>query len=239
MSSVFNLRIGGRLAVAFGLMVLLMLLMAGASNGGLTSVDGRLDQVIGDRYVKVRSVGRIFDELNLQSRNARNVLLLDTAQERELELASIRESRQRAAKIYDELVPTVQDTQAKALLAASLSVRKGYGEALDAFFAQVKTEDMDGAKVVLMQKLRPSQLAYVEALTKLVDRQEQLMAESGTQAKEAVRDTTLVLWIAVIAGVVAGVAFGVMATRSVTRPLAEVRRLMESVAGATSRRTCA
>ncbi|OWQ47864.1 hypothetical protein CDL60_04510 [Roseateles noduli] len=231
MSSVFNLRIGARLAVAFGLMVLLMLLMAGASQGGLTSVDGRLGQVIGDRYVKVRSVGRIFDELNLQSRNARNVLLLDTAQEREVELASIRESRQRAAKVYEDLVPTIHDAKAKGFLADAMTVRKAYGEALDAFFAQVKTEDMDGAKLVLMQKLRPAQLTYVAALEKLVGRQEELMAESGSLAKEAVQETTLVLWIAVIVGVVAGLAFGVMATRSVTRPLAEVRRAMEAVAG--------
>jgi methyl-accepting chemotaxis protein len=231
MSSVFNLRIGARLAVAFGLMVLLMLLMAGASHGGLTSVDGRLGQVIGDRYVKVRSVGRIFDELNLQARNARNVLLLDTAQEREVELASIRDSRQRAAKVYEDLIPTIRDPKAKAALDESLTVRKTYGEALDAFFAQVKTEDMDGAKLVLMQKLRPTQLAYVSSLEKLVARQEELMAESGALAKEAVQETTLVLWIAVIVGVVAGVAFGVLATRSVTRPLAEVRRAMETVAG--------
>ena len=200
MSSLFNFRIGARLAVAFGLMVLLMLLMAGASHGGLTSVDGRLDQVIGDRYVKVRSVGRVFDELNLQARNARNVLLLDTAQEREVELASIRESRQRTAKIYDELAPTIQDSEAKALLEASLNARRTYGEALDAFFAQVRAEDMDGAKLVLLQKLRPSQLAYVNALGKLVERQEALMAESGSLAKEAVQETTLVLWIAVIVG---------------------------------------
>lgn len=86
MSKGLNLRIGARLGLAFGLMVLLMVLMAGASHGGLTAVDSRVHQVIGDRYFKVRTLNRIFDELNQQSRNARNVLLLDTAAERVTEI---------------------------------------------------------------------------------------------------------------------------------------------------------
>ncbi|WP_416763081.1 methyl-accepting chemotaxis protein [Roseateles sp. So40a] len=231
MSKGLNLRIGARLGLAFGLMVLLMVLMAGASHGGLTAVDSRVHQVIGDRYFKVRTLNRIFDELNQQSRNARNVLLLDTAAERVTEIDAIRASRQRAGKLFDELVPTIHDSQAKALLTQALAVRANYGEAMEGFLGQAQGEDLDAAKATLLQRLRPVQLSYVEALNRLVERQEQLMAESGALATEAVRETVTILWVAVAVGIVAGLAFGVTATRSVTRPLAEVRRSMETVAG--------
>ncbi|RYG28844.1 methyl-accepting chemotaxis protein, partial [bacterium] len=73
--SLMTLRIGPRLGLSFGLMVLLMVGMAVAALFALKRIDANLDTVVNDRYVKVRRVTGILDELNLQARNARNVLL--------------------------------------------------------------------------------------------------------------------------------------------------------------------
>jgi len=230
MSAVFSLRIGSRLALAFGLLVALMLLMAGVSHGGLVGVGDRLNDVLDDRHVTVRAVGRIFDELNLQARNASDALLAESPAQRAAEVASIRESRQRAIVSYDQLAPKAQDPRSKELLANTQAVRTRYGQALEAFFERLSADDAAGAKAALASRLRPAQLAYVAALTELVEQQEALMAESGAKAREAVRFTVALLWIAVGGGVLAGTVSGVMATRSVTRPLADVRRAMEAVA---------
>ncbi|SEL23338.1 methyl-accepting chemotaxis protein [Roseateles sp. YR242] len=230
MSVVGKLKIGTRLGLAFGLLVVLMMLMAAISRGGLDNIDHRLGEVLDDRYVKVRAVSRIFDELNLQARNARNVLLMDKADERSAELSSIRDSRQRAGEIYEKLIPSIRDPKAKELLGQALETRKTYGASLDAFMAQVAGQNMDAARIELLNRLRPAQLAYVAELRKLVEQQEQLMADSGVKANAAVEQTSMLLLGAVAIGAVAGLIFGVLATRSVTRPLAKVRQAMEAVA---------
>ncbi|UXH76930.1 methyl-accepting chemotaxis protein [Roseateles amylovorans] len=230
MNGLLKLRIGGRLAAAFGLMVLLMLLMAAVSHSGLTRIDDRLGNILDDRYVKVRSISRIFDELNQQARNTRNALLVDTGPERQKQLATITTSRQKAATLYDELVPTIRDPDAQKLLAQALEARKAYGESLDTFTRLINGEDMDGAKAHLLNRLRPHQLAYTDALQKLVEQQEKLMTTSGEEAAAAVDRTTKLLLAAVVIGAVAGIAFGVLATRSVTHPLREVLQSMEAVA---------
>ena len=230
MSVMSKLRIGTRLALAFGLLVLLMMLMAALSHGGLRNIDERLDQVLDDRYVKVRSLSRIFDELNLQARNTRNVLLLDKDEERAAELTSIQASRRRAGDIYEALVPTIRDPKAKDLLAQTLEARKAYGDSLETYLRLVASQDLPAAKTELLTRLRPVQLAYVAQLSTLVEQQEKLMAASGVEANEAVERTSLMLAVAVALGAMAGAVFGVLATRSVTRPLAAVRRSMEAVA---------
>jgi methyl-accepting chemotaxis protein len=230
MSAVFNLRIGSRLALAFGLLVAVMLLMAGLSHGGLVGVAGRLNEVLDERYVTVRAVGRIFDELNLQSRHASDALLVESPDQRAAEIAAIRESRQRAIRSYELLAPRAKDPRSKELLDETQAVRVRYGQALEAFFSRLSAGDAAGAKAALGGQLRPAQGAYVAALTALIEQQERLMADSGAKAREAVGTTVMLLWIAVGGGAIAGVVFGVLATRSVTRPLAGVRRAMEAVA---------
>ncbi len=230
MNGLLKLRIGTRLALAFGLLILLMIMMTAVSHSGLVRIDTRLDNILDDRYVKVRTINRIYDELNQQARNSRNTLLVDTGTERQKELASIAKSRQKATELYDALVPTIRDPNATQLLAQALDARKAYGESLDGFTRLVSNEDLDGAKAHLLNRLRPLQLTYVDALQKLVEQQEKLMTAAGEEASVAVDDTTRLLLIAVVIGAIAGVAFGVMATRSVTRPLKEALRSMEAVA---------
>ncbi|WP_324288666.1 methyl-accepting chemotaxis protein [Roseateles sp. SL47] len=231
MSLVRNLKIGRRLGLAFLVMVVLMGVMAAVARLGLATVGDHLAAVLKDRYVKVRQVQSIFDELNLQARSARNMLLLETSEERANETGSIQGSRQRALDVYDAMVPTITDPDAKATLDAVMGIRKEYGASLENFLRLAAAQDTDRARAELLTKLRPAQLAYVAKLTKLVERQEVLMAEAGAQASAAVDRTLWLLLATLVVGGGVGLVFGFVATRSVTQPLAEVQRTMESVAG--------
>lgn len=225
-----NMRIGQRLGLAFGAMVLLMFVMAIASLVALRQIDGNLNDVIDDRYVKVRRVTGIFEELNLQARNARNALLLPDAAQRATELQSLRNSTERATEHYEALIPTVKDPQAKLALDEALTSRSAYKGHLDVYVQHIEAARMDEARTTLLERLRPVQLAYFASLRKLIERQETLMHLAGRAADESVDRAVWQLSIAVLIGTIAGIAFGVLATRSVTQPLQSVRAEMDAIA---------
>ena len=231
MSSFTNLRIGARLGASFAALLLLLLAIVAIAKLGLTSIGAEIDSMLNDRYVKVQLVTAIDRELNQQARSTRNLLIMDTPEEREPEIKMIQASRETLRGVFAKLQPMVRSDRGKALLGAVLKERADYIASLDPFLEMVRNGDMGGAKNQLMQKLRPEQLEYVKALGELTAQQEELMTASGVAAVERVDQASLtMIGAAVLALVVAGVA-GVLVTRSVTRPVRGVVDSLQAVAG--------
>jgi methyl-accepting chemotaxis protein len=142
------------------LVVLMLCIVAGAQLG-LSAVGREIDTVIGDRYLKVKFVTDIGDELDKQARSTRNPLIIDKAVQREHELGKIDKSRAAAAERYKQLQGPVGSEQGEALLATVLKKRAEHGEALEAFAALVVTRSVTrpvGELVATLQKLSTGDL---------------------------------------------------------------------------------
>ncbi|WP_204318260.1 MCP four helix bundle domain-containing protein, partial [Serratia marcescens] len=77
MNALKNLRIGTRLGSAFALVALLMTGMALIAGYSLSGVRADMDKVLNDLYVKVKLVNEIGDDINLQARITRNLVIMD------------------------------------------------------------------------------------------------------------------------------------------------------------------
>ncbi|MFZ5528049.1 MAG: methyl-accepting chemotaxis protein [Pseudomonadota bacterium] len=225
-----NLRIGTRLGAAFIALLALMLAIIATAKVGLNSIGNEIDGLVHDRYVKVQLVTGIDHELNQQARSARNLLIMDTAEERAADIQLIQASRDTIQRHYDKLQPMITSDKGKTLLGAALKERAEYVAALNPFMEMVNQGDMAGAKAQLLNKLRPEQLDYVKALGELTHQQEALMNAAGLAASTQVKQASLtMIGAAVLAMLLAAVA-GVLVTRSVTRPVREVVGSLNAVA---------
>ncbi|MFX8231008.1 MCP four helix bundle domain-containing protein, partial [Acinetobacter baumannii] len=84
-----------RLGSAFALVALLMTGMALIAGYSLSGVRADMDKVLNDLYVKVKLVNEIGDDINLQARITRNLVIMDSRAQRDEEIKSLMASRER------------------------------------------------------------------------------------------------------------------------------------------------
>ncbi|MDG0855170.1 methyl-accepting chemotaxis protein [Roseateles puraquae] len=231
MNAMKNLRIGTRLGAAFALVALLMIAMALNGWLGLRAVHNNMEDVLKDRYVKVKLVNDIGDDVNLQARAMRNVLLLDSEDKRQVEVQNISEARNRIVKHYEDLEKRLNTTEGRKRFDKLQTERAAFVASQTEFLKLVKGGDMDAAKTLLLDKLRPLQLAYMKELNHLTDFQEQLMDQSGEEAFGTISRVTAMSLGGTLLGLAMAVLAGIVVTRSITRPMAVVVSDLNTVAG--------
>ncbi|PTT88386.1 methyl-accepting chemotaxis protein [Pelomonas sp. HMWF004] len=226
-----NLRIGTRLGAAFALVALLMIAMAVNGWLGLRTIRADIDDVLKDRYVKVRIANDIGDDVNIQARAMRNLLLLDSEDKRQPEIQSIATARDRVVKRYEDLNKLINTPEGRKRFDKLQAERSAFVASQTEFMGLVKAGDIDAAKTVLLDKLRPLQLTYMKELSGLTEFQEKLMDESGMNAYETIQRVTLMSLGGTLLGLAMAVLAGVVVTRSITRPMAAVVADLNTVAG--------
>ena len=99
------------------------------------------------------------------------------------------------------------------------------------FIDLAKEGKNEEAKAVLLNDLRPVQLTYFDDLDELIEYQGSLMEASARQAdSETLKTRMIVLALAAVATLIS-VVLGVLATRSIVRPLNEAVVVARKVAG--------
>jgi methyl-accepting chemotaxis protein len=146
------------------------------------------------------------------------------------EFDRIETSLTRASSIYEALTPTVTNPQGKRLLAAALTERQHYRQEMGKFLTLARAGDMAEAKIQLLERLRPIQLAYMDSLEKFTAFQEGLMQQSSEQADGNVRRSLMLVALISAASLLFAIASAIVLTRSITRPLARAVRIAETVA---------
>ena len=231
MTSLKHLRIGTRLGAAFALVAMLMICVAATAEIGLTRLGAEMDTVVKQTYVKVKIVTDIGADVNLQARIVRNLLIMDTPEQRQEEIQMLLASRERIAKGYEALRTRLSTAQGRDLFARLQQERAAFVAEQGEFVQLVQAGDMVAAKALLLAKLRPRQLSYMKILTELIEFQEKLMDVSGQAAIDMVSDVKTLTLAATLAGLALAVVASVLVTRSVVRPLSAVVGDLKTVAG--------
>jgi methyl-accepting chemotaxis protein len=230
MNALKRLRIGARLGIAFALVATLMAGMALVARLGLTNIRDDMDAVLHDRYAKVKIINGIVDDVNLHARIVRNLVIMDSDAQRHQEVKTLFESRQRINRAYEDLHAKLNLPRGLALFEQVQMERAGFVAEENELVTLVEAGEMARAKAVLLDKLRPRQLAYQKRLQELTHFQEELMEAAGESTLATITNVGLLTTLGALLGSIVAVAAGIAVTRSVTRPLDDVVRTLETVA---------
>ncbi|BCB28659.1 methyl-accepting chemotaxis protein [Sulfurimicrobium lacus] len=216
-----NMKIGVRLGLGFGVVVMLMAAIAFIGITRLSSMNDGMDKMANDRYPKTVMANNLLMNINRIARSMRNVLLLDKPEEVKKELERIDESRKNIKENLEKLDKSITSDKGKEMLKSVTEARAKYIGGQDQFMKLAAEGKRDEAKILLLGEIRPAQLAYFETVNKLIDYQGELMDKAAKQAAEDYQAArTLMLMLSGVAVLLAmGVAYGV--TRSITRPINE------------------
>ena len=225
-----NMSIGQRLAVGFGVVIALLVLLAGLSYVRIASLNKEMETLVKVRYAKTVAANHIKEDVSEATRSMLNVLIMTDPEQIRKELANTEARSASATAQVAELAKSTGDAEAADILKALATIQNKFLPAQTAFIKLVNEDRKDEAMMKFMFSLRPQQTRYFEQLDKFVAWQNAAMRQAGDDTAAVTQRTEML--ILALTTIAAGLSLGVawLATRSITRPLGQVVDIARRVA---------
>jgi methyl-accepting chemotaxis protein len=225
-----NLSIGQRLAIGFGVVILLLIALAGLSYNRISSLNQEVDTMVKTRYPKTIIANKIKADVNEATRSMLNVLILSDPGQIKTELANIDSKSASANAALDDLSKNASDAQGKEILKAIAAIREKFGPLQKNFVGMINEDRKDEALIKFMFSVRPQTVKYFEQIDKFVSYQNGLMSEAGEAAAADARRTEYLILGLTLAASAISLVVAFLATRSITTPLTEAVSIAQRVA---------
>ncbi|ULS50690.1 methyl-accepting chemotaxis protein [Pectobacterium carotovorum] len=216
-----NIKIGNRLFLGFGLLILLTLALSSVSYYFMKNIGAEFDEVTEDRMVKVDMLRDIQDVLNTNVRTLRDIILLpaDRTQEKQELKATIVKTTDTASDIYKKLDGMVNSERARELFNQLIDIRKQYSLSINKAIGYAMEDEDALATELVFGDIANIQAVYFAKLSEFTG----LQISFVDHAKQVTRTyiTNALLWMLVLS--IFSTALGCLTawslTRSVTIPL--------------------
>jgi methyl-accepting chemotaxis protein len=225
-----NLKVGPRLALGFGIVLLLMLVLTGVAISRMSFIRAQLDQIVEEDAVKLNLVNAMRDLMRYQSIAIRDVVMQEDISFKKSELKRMRETTKAYRDKTAQLEPLLADTEGKAAMAKVATAEAKVKGFLDETIDQSISENTKEAGELIRSKLRPAQIEFGTALEELLVHVEARSKAVAADAGQAYRSALgLIIGIGVLA-ILAGIVVGYLIQRSIAYPLKRALQVAEKIA---------
>src|SRR3990167_7831649 len=195
-----KMSIGQRLAVGFGVVIALLIMLASLAYTQIGSLNGEINLVVRERYPKTVFANKIKADLNEVTRNMLNVLIMTDAEQIKKELVNIQDKDKSMNEAIDHLARLITDEKGREHIKAIKEFRDKFLPNQAKFVALINEDKKDDAMVKLMFSVRPLQSKYFALLDSLIIHQHDQMEQAGDESTRAAdRTRVLITVLALIA----------------------------------------
>jgi methyl-accepting chemotaxis protein len=229
MNFLTQLRIGPRLYVSFGLLIVLLVAIGsyGASNANRLAKD--LDRTANSSLVKIAAANVLENQINIISRAVRDLLLLDTAGAIKKQKTAIADALKEAETQLASLAAAATDDAEKAAVAQVREHKTKFLTALEKFQKIQADGSPDEARESLITDLRPAQAALQEGLKKLVDMQFESGKQLAVSGGELARSSMVLTFVLVAVAAAIGIGGSLVIARSIVGPARRAQTAAEAI----------
>lgn len=213
------MRIGAQLGLGFGVILLLLIAVAGTSAERLNRFNSVVEHVNESAIPNIITTNRWQVCLLEIARHMRTIVLLDTQDKVNAEIALIKEQRIARKKYLNELEQENMSPEEQELLVAVHDARSGYIIDEDAFLDLAADGNLAEAKKVLLEKAGPEQEAYISALDKLMQATVKRTSETAEATKASYQMALTVIVALSIAGLLIGAVISFLITKGLVSNL--------------------
>jgi methyl-accepting chemotaxis protein len=219
-----NKTVGTRLALGFGLVLVLLVIMAALGITRTAQIQDRLEKVVNVNNVETRLVIDMRAIVKDRTVSLRNLSLLTDPDDMKPELEHIKEqtakyneAEQKIAAMFDGGAGASE--QEKTLLATI----KEQNAAADPLIAKATElwlgNKPEEATKILIKQIRPVQKKWTEALDQLLDAEDKQSALAAVEARQAFGSARTFMISLGLLAVIVGALAGLVITRSILRQL--------------------
>jgi methyl-accepting chemotaxis protein len=219
MFSIGNMKMGARLGIGFGSVLLFLAAITAMSIINLGHLNGLTEVIVQKDWVKAKL---IVDALDNTRGSMARVMQLSVATEKD-QINKARErfdaNKKNFNEALDKLAPLLYRPEGKELLAKSKAGRDKYVAAAGKVLKLADEGKRDEAVKVTMGETYDALHAYANELRALMNLQQKLLEESGVESGKVFQSTRLTMIGLGLGAVLFGLLFAWWVTRSITRQL--------------------
>jgi len=225
-----NMRIASKLALAFGLVLVLLGVIAYIGITRMAAVQANFEKVTSDNNVKTALANDMRDQINDTARAVRNMMLSDDQSYTKEQAASLLKSRENYNVSRDKLQSMLVLDAGKKIMA---EINDGQAKAtplVDKVMELASANKNAEAAEVLLKEVVPVQNKWLQSLDAMVEQQEEFTEELVKESKRGYEAAfNLMLGLAASA-VLAGGVLAWFITRSITNHRLPIERLRHAKA---------
>ncbi|MES2258706.1 MAG: methyl-accepting chemotaxis protein [Pseudomonadota bacterium] len=225
-----DLKIGVRLGGGFGVMMVMIVMMALAGIWRLQAVGNMTEAMVGSAMLKERLTAEWHNLIDVSGARvlafARNAEQAESAAETQKAGAT----RERVNAIQKQLEPMLSSPDEKALLAEVATVRKQYAATRDTVFKLKKAGDAEAARALVDSQLEPQFAAYLASVEKIGQFEAGVGRTLAAEVQVQYRDGQLFLLSLAGGALVLGAWFAYVIGASITGPLRKAVAVAQTVA---------
>lgn len=217
-----SMNVGKRLGTGFGILLLLVTVMAIVGLNRLAFLQQNLERMVSQTFVKIELANTMRDAVRYQAVALRDVVLQEDLAFKKKELKLMREARKKYNTASDDLEKLISASETDALSqqtkikATEALVQPVVEEAIDFSLSDQHIE----AGNVVRDKLRPVQIQLIEQIEEMLTSFQKENQDAATEAKKTYRRTQAVMIALGCIVMVLGVGVAYFITRSIVGPLA-------------------
>ncbi len=225
-----DVSVGKRSGFGFGFITVLMLLIGIFALTGLSMLNNEVETIVMDRLPKVFKSKDIIDNVNVNARALRNMILFaDNTETVKEELKRIYAARVLMTGDVEKMSQLIKDAEGTVFLKKLKDTVPIYITAQDNCIKLIEAGNTEEAKKSLLTTMRTAQGDYIKAVDALIAHQEKLMEQSGKNAAERYKTTRNFIIILLIVALFFAVAINYLVSRSITEPLSRAVSIANSL----------
>ncbi|MCL6361033.1 HAMP domain-containing protein [Pectobacterium polaris] len=216
-----NMKIGNRLFLGFGLLIILTLTLSSLEYVFIKNIEKEVDKITEDRIVKTNLLRDIRDHLNNNVQTVRDIILLpgDKRQEKQELRQTIIAITTASNDTYSHLDNIIKFGKGRELFDELTDIRKRYGITIDQAIAYALEGTDEQATAFLFNDVAKIQKSYFTKLGELLDYQQENVEKSKVETKTFISEALFWTLLLSACSAVLGVLIAWLLTRSVTAPL--------------------
>lgn len=228
--SLDNLKIGYRLAGAFGIVLFLLVSITGLGVYRLNSLNQTAKLIIQNHAPRVMEANHMLDDINLIAIAMRTSVILGGQAQISEEIARIRAARVRIDENVGKLEKALSTPTARALFEAILEGRARYRGDQEKFLSLMADDNTQEASTLLVRNIMESQTDYMDRVQQLTRFGNELIISEGRQAEANYKTGVTIMLVLALAAILLASIFAYWVTRGITRPLRRAVAIANSVA---------
>jgi len=229
-----NLKVGKRLAIAFAAMIVLLVVLGVTALRSMRSIENRLEAIAEVNTRELIHSANLYITLVRQTGAMRSAMLSTDPKDqqnvagRQRKYTEEREEYWR--KLTDMFAKYPPEPKEAELLKAMAEDRDKFAGPMERVNALAAAGKGAEAYALFVKEFEPPYRRYQNTLDEFLKFEESLNARETEAAKNAADRAMLATVALALIATIAGVVFGWLITRSITRPLGDAARMAHSVA---------
>ncbi|MDD2900943.1 MAG: methyl-accepting chemotaxis protein [Syntrophales bacterium] len=214
-----NMKLGTKLGMGFGVMLILLGIVAYLGVNRLSLVAGHLNDIVTNKNPKMEWANDLINGINVIARSVRNMALSNDLELNKQDKGRIDSSRGKFAAAYGKLEKTVTSAQGKDIMARIKESQNIVKPLVDKAAALALANKAEEAAKVLFTEVRQPQAKLLANIEALVQYQVKLAKEEGEAGTKAADTARYIMLLLSGGAILLGALIAFFLTRSITRPV--------------------